>query len=98
MHDDRKSPTREMSWIVPPFHLDRLGFVSVLPMSRRGIRVAAVGADESIDQQLQGARRLIPVHRRHDHYAVRGDEARVELVHPVIYLPQAVIRIARTRP
>ncbi len=67
-------------------------------MSRRRIGIAAIRADQAVDHQLQGARRLIPVHRRHDHHAVRGNEARVDLVHPVVDLTEAMVRVAGARP
>ena len=35
---------------------------------------------------------MVPVHGRHDHDAVRGGPARVEVVHPVLRLAQGVVQ------
>ena len=53
---------------------------------------------EAIHHQLEHARRLVPVHRRDDHHAVRRHPARVDLVHPVAGLAQRVVRVAPAGP
>ena len=53
------------------------------------IGIAAVGADQAIDHQLQRRGRLVPVHRRDDQDPVGGDPARIDLVHPVPACPSA---------
>ena len=98
MNDDGEDASGEVAGIIPARELEFLRLLHTLPACRRRIRVAAVGAHEAIDHQFQYARRLIPVHRRDDHHALRRDPARIELVHPVIHLAHRVIRIARTRP
>src|SRR5688572_17629297 len=50
-----------------------------------------------IHHELESARRLIPVNGRHDENAVSRYPPLVDLVHPVVRLPESVIRIARAR-
>jgi hypothetical protein len=70
---DRKMPAIEMARIRPALQLQRLGFLRLLAVGRGWIGIAAIGADQAVDHRLQSGRRVIPVHRRHDHDAVRGD-------------------------
>ena len=69
-----------------------------LPAVRRRVGIAAVGADQPVDHQLQHARRLVPVDRRDDHHAVRRRPALVDLGHPVVGLVERMVRIAAARP
>src|SRR6185436_16502221 len=98
VHNDGEHAAGEVTRIAPSGELEFFRFFHTLPARRRRIRIAAVGADEAIDHQLQHARRLIPVHGRNDQHAVRRNPARIQLVHPVIHLAHGVIRIARARP
>ena len=69
-------------------------------LAARGGRVgvAAVGADEAVDHELQCARRLVPVHGRQQDHAVSRRPALVDLAHPVVHLVQRMVGVARARP
>src|SRR5688572_31957922 len=98
VHDDRETPSREVTRIVPARELEGLGLRGVFQGRAGRIGIAAVGTDESIDHQLEHARRLVPVHRRYDHHAMRGGPARIDLVHPIVHLPERMVRVARAGP
>src|SRR5437867_1772252 len=98
MHEDRKRATGEMARVVPAVELQLLRQLGGFSARRCWIRIAAVGTDEAIHHQLQRARRLVPVHRRDDHDAMRGNPAWIDLVHPVVHLPHGVIGITRAWP
>jgi hypothetical protein len=89
---------RQMARIRPAFQFQRLGLVCFFAMGGGRIGIAAVSADQPIHHRFQPGWRVIPVHRRHDHYSVGRDPQRVDLVHPVVSLAQRIIRVAATRP
>ena len=84
--------------IAPARELQRLGLLRFLAVGRRRVGIAAVRAHQPVDHELQHARRLVPIDRRHDHHAVGSDPARVELVHPVVDLAHGVVRVTGARP
>ncbi|MGY4228576.1 hypothetical protein ACVMIH_005937 [Bradyrhizobium sp. USDA 4503] len=77
---------------------ERLGFARGLAVGRGRIGIAAIGADQAIDHRLESGRRLVPVDGRDDHDAVRAHPQRIDLVHPVVGLPERVVWIAAARP
>src|SRR5262245_34763389 len=87
-----------MPGIVPAFELDPLGQFRVLALRARGVRIASVGADETVHHQLERRRDLIPVHGRNDHDAVSGNPHGIDLVHPVLGLTERMIWITRAWP
>ena len=91
MYDDAVDATGEMLGIVPALELERLGLRGILAGGAGRIRVAAIRADKTVDHQFERARRLVPVHRRDDHDAVRCDPALVDFVHPVVGLAERMI-------
>ena len=98
MHHDRKIPAGEVPRIRPALQLHRLGLGGLLAMGRGGIGIAAIGADQPVDHRLQARRRVIPVHRRDDHDAMRRHPQRIDLVHPVAGLAQRIVRITAAGP
>src|SRR5665213_1332779 len=96
--DDTEEPPGKMLRIGPAGELQRLRLVRVLAMGRGRVGVAAIGADQAVDHQLQHARRLIPIDWRQDHDAVGRRPARVDVRHPVADLAQRVIGIAAAGP
>ena len=87
-----------MPGIVPAFELDRLRLRGFLAVSAGRIGIPAIRADEPVHHELQHARCLIPMDGGHDHHAMGGDPARIELVHPVVDLAHVMIGVAGTRP
>ena len=63
VRDDRERAAGEVPRIGPAGELERLGRRRVLAARRRRIGIAAVGAHQAVDHQLQARRRLVPVHR-----------------------------------
>src|SRR5262245_38101058 len=87
-----------MTRIRPAGQLQPFGFDSIFATGRRWIWIAAVGAHETVDHELERRWRLVPVDRTHDHDAVRGDPLRIDFVHPVAGLSDRVIGVAGARP
>ena len=53
MHHNREDASREMPRIVPARELELFRFLSVLAVGRGRVGIAAVGADQAVDHQLQ---------------------------------------------
>ena len=72
--------------VVPAGHLECFCLAGILARGRGGIGVAAVGAHQAVDHQLQRAGALVPIHRRDDEDRVGCGPALVDLGHPVVGL------------
>jgi hypothetical protein len=98
VNNNRKHASGEVARIGPSCELDLFCFLSVLAACGRQIGVAAIGTNEPINHQLERGGRPIPIHRAHDHHAVRGDPHRIDIIHPVAGLSDRVIGITTARP
>ena len=54
MHDAGEQTSREVARVVPARKFDFLGRLGVLAVSTRRIGIAAVGAHQPVDHELQG--------------------------------------------
>ena len=98
VHHETIDASRQVLGIVPAGELDLLRLGWILAVCRCRIGVASVRAHQPVHEQLEHARHLVPVDGRHDDDAVRRGEALVDLGHPVVFLAEAVIGVARARP
>src|SRR5690349_10525054 len=94
VHHHRKDTPGEVTRVGPAGQLQPFGFNGILAAGRSRIRIAAVGAYQTVDHELERRWRLIPVDWAHDHDAVRRDPLRIDFIHPVAGLPDRVIWIA----
>jgi hypothetical protein len=60
MHHQAVGAAGQVLRIVPVL-FEFLGFLGFLAVGRAGVGIAAVGADQAVDHQLQHGRRLVPV-------------------------------------
>ena len=98
MHDQAVGASGEVFGIGPAGEFDLLGLGDIFTRSRCRIGIATIGTNQAIDHELQAARHLIPIDGGGDEDAVRGHPFRVDLIHPIVSLAKAVIRIAAARP
>lgn len=57
-------PALQVLGVVPALEFERLGFLGLLAMRRGWVGIAAVGARQAVDHQLECAGGLVPVGRR----------------------------------
>src|SRR5713226_8999979 len=98
MHHHGKNATRQMSRIVPTLELECFCSFWIFAARRGRVRIAAIGANQSVDHELERTRCLIPVDRANNHDALGGYPTRIDFRHPVTDLTHRVIRIAGARP
>ena len=67
-------------------------------MGRGRVWVPAIGANGAVHHELERARDLIPMDGCDDHDPMGRDPAGIEVVHPIVDLPEVMIRVTGTRP
>jgi hypothetical protein len=87
-----------MFGVIPAFELKRLGCGRIFAVRGGRVGVAAVGAHQSVNHELEWAGCLVPVHGRQNDDAMRSSPALINFSHPVAGLSLRMVGVATARP